>query len=136
MIYVDTSVIISYVDLKDINHVKAKEIVKNIKSEVKVISKLVLVELTSVFSRARLDKPLETALYSAKLVGAEVVEVDYNEVLRRTFKIVPTFNLRTLDLLHLVACSLIRAAKFATLDQEIIDKSDVISRELGIEILA
>lgn len=136
MIYVDTSIIISYVDLKDINHVKAEEIVRNIKSEVKVISKLVLVELTSVFSRARVNKPLEIALYSAKLVGAEVVEVDYNEVLRRTFKMVPTFNLRTLDLLHVVACSLIKADKFATLDQEIIDKSDVILRELGIEILA
>ena len=135
MIYVDTSLIISYMDLKDPNHRRAEKIIDNISSEKKVASMLVLVELASVYSRAGLEKPLELALYSLELIGAEVAEVDYNEALKRAFKMAPALNMRTLDLLHIMVCSLIKADKFATLDQEIIRKSNVILEALGIKVL-
>ena len=134
MIYVDTSLIISYMDLKDPNHREAERIIDDISSEKKVASMLVLVELASVYSRAGLEKPLELALYSLELIGAEVAEVDYNEALKRAFKMTPTLNMRTLDLLHIIVCSLIKADKFATLDQEIIRKSNIISEALGIRV--
>lgn len=136
MIYIDTSLIISYVDLKDSSHEKAERIVSNISSESKVVSMLVLVELASVYSRAGLEKSLELALYSLELMGAKMHEIDYSEVLRRAFKIAPILKMRTLDLLHISACSLIKAKRFATLDQEIISKANVILEALGIEIVA
>lgn len=136
MIYVDTSLIISYVDLKDPNHVKAERIVSSINSERKVVSMLVLVELASVYSRAELEKPLELALYSLDLIGAEILEIDHNEVLRGAFRMTSTLKMRTLDLLNLTACSLIKANRFATLDQEIISKANVILEALEIEIVA
>lgn len=136
MIYVDTSLVISYVDSKDPNHAKAERIVSSINSERKVVSILVLVELASVYSRAGLEKPLELALYSLELISAEVFEIDYNEVLRKAFIITPAFKMRTLDLLHIIACSSIKANKFVTLDQEIISKANIILETLGIKIVA
>ncbi|MBS7635522.1 PIN domain-containing protein [Candidatus Bathyarchaeota archaeon] len=136
MIYVDTGLIISYVDLKDPNHVKAERIVSSINSERKVVSMLVLVELASVYSRAGLEKPLELALYSLELIGAEILEIDHNEVLRKAFRMTSTLKMRTLDLLHLTACSLIKANRFATLDQEIVSKANIILEALEIEIVA
>ncbi|MEM2849023.1 MAG: PIN domain-containing protein [Candidatus Bathyarchaeia archaeon] len=136
MIYVDTSLVISYVDSKDPNHAKAERIVSSINSERKVVSILVLVELASVYSRAGLEKPLELTLYSLELISAEVFEIDYNEVLRKAFIITPAFKMRTLDLLHIIACSSIKANKFVTLDQEIISKANIILETLGIKIVA
>ncbi|MCD6465241.1 PIN domain-containing protein [Candidatus Bathyarchaeota archaeon] len=121
-------------DLKDPNHRRAEKIIDNISSEKKVVSMLVLVELASVYSRAGLEKPLELALYSLELIGAEVAEVDYNEALKRAFKMASALNMRTLDLLHIIVCSLIKADEFATLDQEIIRKSNIISEALGIRV--
>ena len=121
-------------DLKDPNHDKAERIISNISSEKKVVSMLVLVELASVYSRARLEKPLELALYSLELIGAEVAEVDYDEALRRAFKMAPILNMKTLDLLHIIVCSLIKSDKFATLDQEIISKSNIVLEALGIKV--
>ena len=121
-------------DLKDPNHDKAERIMSDISSEKKVVSTLVLVELASVYSRARLEKPLELALYSLELIGAEVAEVDYDEALRRAFKMAPILNMKTLDLLHIIVCSLIKADKFATLDQEIISKSNIVLEALGIKV--
>ena len=89
MIYVDTSIIISYVDVKDPSHGLAENIVGYLKSKRAVVSYLVLTELASVYSRAGLDKPLELSLYSVDLVGAEMAKVDFNEVLKYAFKYAP-----------------------------------------------
>ncbi|MEM1582589.1 MAG: PIN domain-containing protein [Candidatus Bathyarchaeia archaeon] len=89
MIYVDTSLLISYVNLKDPNHFKAERIVSSINSERKVVSMLVLIELASVLFRDNLEKPLDLALYSQELIGAEISEVDYNDVLKKAFRISP-----------------------------------------------
>jgi len=136
LIYVDTSVIISYVDVKDPNHGLAENIVGYLKSKRAVVSYLVLVELASVYSRAGLDKPLELALYSIDLVGAEIVKVDFNEVLKYSFKYAPQLQLKTLDLLHIVASSLIRAKEFATLDKNIVRKANKIKEVLGVKVLS
>lgn len=135
MIYLDTSLIISYVDERDPRHADAEEFVKSLGSEKSVISQLVLVELASVYSRADLENPLQLALYSIELMGAENVDVDFSEVLKQAFKLAQKLKLRTLDLLHIVTCHLIKAEKFATLDKEIVNKSEIIRDLLSIEIL-
>jgi len=109
---------------------------KKVEPEERVASYLVLVELASVYSRAGLNRPLELALYSLNLVKAMVISVDFNEVLKRALKLAPQVKLRTLDLLHIAACSLIKAEKFLTLDRDIARKAEEISRVLGIEVMA
>jgi hypothetical protein len=48
----------------------------------RVVSKLTLVELASVYSMAGLEEPLPLVVYSVRSVGAEVVEVGFSEALR------------------------------------------------------
>jgi predicted nucleic acid-binding protein len=57
MIYLDTNVIISYVDELDSKHENAKKLFNVLESN-RVVSKLTFAELTSVFSRANLDNPM------------------------------------------------------------------------------
>ena len=64
MIYLDTSLIISYVDEEDPRHADAEELIESVGLEKRVISPLVLVELASVYSRASLENPLQPAFYS------------------------------------------------------------------------
>jgi predicted nucleic acid-binding protein len=79
--YVDTSVIVSYIDEADPNHERALALVKGL-SGGRVVSKLTLVELASVYSMAGLEEPLPLVVYSVRSVGAEVVEVGFSEALR------------------------------------------------------
>ena len=134
MIYLDTCVIVAAIDELDPNHEKALSLLARIENMRKVVSRLTLVELASVFSRAKIEEPIALAIYAVKRVGAEVLDIDFNEVLTKAFRYAPGLRLRTLDLLHIVACSLCGARAFATLDKDIVSKSSVIEEMLGIEI--
>ncbi len=133
--YIDTSVIVSYVDEADPNHEKAVALVSGISGR-RVVSRLTLAELASVYSRAGLGDPLPLAIYSVKRVGAELVEVDFNEVLKEAFARAPALKLKTLDLLHVVACSRAGCSEFATLDADVIRRADSIRESLNIKVLA
>ena len=134
MIYLDTNVIISFIDEADPNHLLAADFLKGIGKERVVVSRLTLVELASVYSRAELEEPLSLAIYSVEKVGAEVVEADLDEVLVQSFRLAPRLRFRTLDLLHVAACKSIGAKYFATFDKEIRAKAEEIA-ELGIEVV-
>jgi len=133
MIYIDTNVVIAFIDELDPNHTKAIKLLENLKDD-KVVSGLTLTELASVYSRANLDEPLALAIYSVKRINAEIIDVDFNEVLMNTFKLAPLLKLKTLDLLHITTCKIIKAKAFATFDKDIIAKSDII-HGIGIEII-
>ncbi len=133
MIYLDTNVIISYVDEADSNHDKATKLLGGL-GEGRIVSRLTLLELTSVYSRAGLEKPLAHALYSLKLAEAKLVEIDLNEAVAQAIKYAPRLRLRTLDLLHITAAKLAGARAFATLDKEIISREDRL-HELGLRII-
>ncbi|MEM0050347.1 MAG: hypothetical protein QXW39_07470 [Candidatus Bathyarchaeia archaeon] len=92
-------------------------------------------KLAYVFSRAKLEEPVALALYSIRSIKADMVQVGFNEVLNRAVKYAPIPRHRILDLLHLVASLLAECRKFVTLDMDIIKKSDIISKILGIEVL-
>jgi len=136
LIYLDTSLIISYVDEKDPRHADAEELIKSLGSEKRIISSLVLVELASVYSRANLENPLQLAFYSVELIKAQQTNIEFNQVLKRSLTLAPQLKLRTLNLLHIAACHTTKAEKFATLDKEIAFKSEIISNLIGIKILA
>lgn len=134
MNYVDTSVIVSYIDEADLNHGKAVELVETLRDR-RVVSRLTLVELISVFSRAGLENPIALALYSVKSVKADVLQVDFNEVLNHAVKYAPILKLKTLDLLHVMTCWLAGCKKLATLDKDVAKKSDIIAKMLGLEVV-
>jgi len=134
LIYIDTCVIVSYVDEADPNHQRALRLVSRLGGD-RVVSILSLVELASVYSRAGFGEPLALAFYSVKKVRARVARLDFNEVLREAFARAPALRLRTLDLLHLVACGVLGCREFATLDTEVVKRSEAISRELGVTVV-
>jgi predicted nucleic acid-binding protein len=132
--YIDTSVIISFVDEKDSNHEKALRLINKLPKD-RATSMLTLVELASVYSRAGLEKPLALTLYSIDVVNARIIDIDFNTVLRKALTYAQQLRLRTLDLLHIVTASTIGCKKFATFDSEIIRRSNAIASALGIEVV-
>jgi predicted nucleic acid-binding protein len=96
---------------------------------------LTLVELTSVYSRAGLEKPLALALYSIEAVNARIADADFNNVLKNAFTYAQKLKLRTFDILHVVVASVAGYKEFATFDNEIIMKSKDIASNLGIEVV-
>ncbi len=135
MIYLDTNVIISYVDELDSKHGDAKSLLSTLEGN-RAVSRLTLAELASAFSRADLDNPMAFALYSIEQSGAKVIDVDFNDIIIKAPKLAEELKLRTLDLFHLVICAEIHAEIFATFDENIINKSEDIHRLLKVRIVS
>lgn len=135
MIYVDTSLVISYMDLRDPNHDKAVKLIEAFRSERYVVSMLVLVELASVYSRAMFEKPLELALYSLEKVGAKLVKLNFDDAVKQAFKLASILRLRTLDLLHISACKSLGADKLITFDHDVLKKAETITKTVGLKIV-
>ena len=133
MIYLDTSVIVSYIDELDANHKLARQMIEEHRDD-KIVSWLTLVELSSVFSRAGIESPASLALYSINQVRAKLVDIDMNAVLREAFRLSPILKLRSLDLLHISACKLAKCSFFMTLDKGIKSLSSDIQK-LGIKVI-
>ena len=136
MIYLDTCIIVSAVDELDPNHAKALKLLEELSNENRVVSKLTLVELASVFTRANLDKPIALAIYAIKKVNAKIISTDFNEVLSQALRYAHELRLKTLDLLHVISCRIIGATRFATFDRDIISKAARIRKVLGIEVVS
>jgi predicted nucleic acid-binding protein len=135
MIYLDTNVIISYVDELDSKHENAKKLFNVLESN-RVISKLTFAELTSVFSRANLDNSMVFALYSIEQSGAKVVDVDFNNVVAKAPKLAQELRLRTLDSLRLIIRAEINVDFFATFDETIVNKSEDIHKLLKVRVVS
>jgi len=134
MIYIDTNVIVSYVDEKDPNHDKVVAMSMQLEEE-RIVSQLTLLELASIYARAELEKPIPLAMYSIKRFGASIVEADLNVVIKESLRYVPMLRLKTLDLLHITIANAVRAKSIITLDKDIAKKADVIKDTMGIEVI-
>lgn len=134
MIYLDTSVIVSYVDEEDPNHGRAVELLGRLRED-RVASQLTLLELAAVYSRAGLPNPVSLAVYSLRVVGASLVDVDLNQVSRQALRYAPLLRLRTLDLLHVVAARMLGASAVASFDKEIAGRAGAIREALGLEFV-
>jgi predicted nucleic acid-binding protein len=134
MIYLDTNVIVSCVDERDPNHDRALGLLSGLKGE-KVVSKLTLVELAAVFSMAGLQEPIPLAPLSIKSVGAKIVDVGFEEALKRALSYAVELRLRALDLLHVAISKTIECRGFATLDEDIVKRARDIGERLGIEVV-
>jgi predicted nucleic acid-binding protein len=133
-VYLDTNVVIAVIDERDPNHDSVVETLGGISGR-RLVSRLTLVELASVYSRAGLEDPVALAMYSVEKAGAGVAVLDFNEALEKAVLHAGKLGLRTLDLLHVVASSMLGCRAFITLDTDIINESVRIGEELGVRVL-
>lgn len=131
-IYVDTNVIISFVE-QDVNYNKAlkiREINDLITSEVTVL------ELNSFFSRKLKDEILAEAStkYAFKVTNVKIVELDMNKLFRKALELSTKLQLKTLDVLQISSALLLNAKSFITFDKDILKKRDLIEKIVKIPI--
>jgi predicted nucleic acid-binding protein len=131
LIYIDTNVIVSYVDEKDPNHDKVVAMFKRLDRE-RVVSQLTLLELSSIYARAELERPISLAISSIKRFNASMIETDLNIIMKESLRRVPTLRLKTLDLLHISVAKLMGAKSLATLDKEIARRADMIKKSTAL----
>jgi PIN domain. len=125
-IYVDTNVIISFVE-QDVNYNKAlkiREINDLITSEVTIL------ELNSFFSRKLKDEILTEAStkYAIRATNVRVVEIDMNKLFRKALELSTKLQLKTLDVLQISSALLLNAKSFITFDKDILKKRDLIEK--------
>jgi predicted nucleic acid-binding protein len=137
VIYVDTNVVVAYINKRDPLHMHAVQLVEELKEYKLVVSDLVLVELYAVYSRTMSlnDLELEALVeYSITRLGADVSHVDCTRLLSEAQRHVHVLRLKTLDLLHVVSAYLLGARGIATFDKDIIAKRRVVEKTLGLEV--
>ncbi len=134
MNYIDTNVILSYLNKRDVNYHKAFKL-WSIKEQ-KVISEVTLLEIRSVLARTTKLNEQEIEAYIEYLpeTGVKIAEGDLYEIFRRAPEVAFKLKMKMLDTLHIAACLEINAGSFTTLDHGFIEKSKVIS-EFGITIV-
>ncbi len=111
------------------NHERAVNLERSLRDP--VISKLVVVEIYSVFSRLS-DDPVPLAEYAIRRSKAKVEEADFNEALDLSILLSGDLKLKTLDLIHASLAKIIEADRFVTFDRDILNRG---LDPLGIEVL-
>ena len=125
-IYVDTNVIISFVE-QDVNYNKALKI-REINDL--VTSEVTILELNSFFSRKLKDEILTEAStkYAIRATNVRVVEIDMNKLFRKALELSTKLQLKTLDVLQISSALLLNAKSFITFDKDILKKRDIIEK--------
>ena len=138
MIYVDTNVLVSYVNPRDSLHTVARDYVSRFRDRYRlVVSPLTIVELFSVYSRKMdlSDVELEALVeYTIRSVGVSVLEIRWEDLVKQAMEYANRLKLRTLDLLHIVAAKIVGAKAILTFDRDIADKSSVVKEVLQLEV--
>jgi len=133
--YIDTNVLIAYINPKDPNHIKAKEIIENTIS--KVVSQIAVLELFSVYSRNMdlTDIELEALVnYILKKSSVLVKNVDWKILYEYSLSYANKLKLKTLDLLHTIAAYLLNTDTIATFDKDIAYREKQINKALGLKV--
>lgn len=133
MNYIDTNVIISFLNSRDVNHPRAMKILDH--DGKMVTSPVAVLELKSVLSRTTnlaLDEIEAFADYLPE-IDIEVPGVDMNKVISNAGEIAVRIRMKTLDLLHLSASIFLEADNFVTFDHEFAEKKNEIA-SLGLRI--
>jgi len=131
--YIDTNVVISFLNQRDVNHARALKTLEN--SDEKVTSYVTILELKSVLSRTTALGVDEIEAFADYLpeIDIKIPEVDMDRVVSNAIAIAVTIRMRTLDLLHLSASMMLGADKFITFDREFSEKKKEIAN-LGLRI--
>ena len=122
MNYIDTNVIISFLNSRDINHEKALKTL-NHDSEM-VTSSVAILELKSVLCRTTTLNTDEIEAFVDYLneINIEVPMIDMNKVISNAIEIAVNIRMKTLDILHLAAGVVLEVDDFITFDREFLEK--------------
>jgi len=134
MNYVDTNVIISYLNKNDVNHSRALKIMNNSNST--ITSMIAVLELRSVLSRTtNLDADeIEAFVDYLQEMQVEIPKLDMNAVFSDASEIAIRVKMKALDVLHLSASVLLNASNFVTFDDEFREKEKEISA-IGLKVI-
>ncbi len=163
MAYVDTSVIISRYIPKDPMHEISERFFSKRDHQL-YVTPLSLAELYSVFSRmlgaillpkqAKIDSPITVNTlvnFAVKHCNLIVASLPYTVLVEiggltirapieqaMSYSLAGTLKLRSLDLLHIALCWILkmqqRISMFITIDEEIDSKRDIIRQETGVKV--
>lgn len=133
MNYIDTNVIISFLNSRDINHEKALKTL-NHDSEM-VTSPVAILELKSVLCRTTtLDTDeIEAFVDYLHEINIEVPMIDMNKVISNAIEIAVNIRMKTLDILHLAAGVVLEVDDFITFDREFLEKEKEIEN-IGLRV--
>ena len=133
MNYIDTNVIISFLNSRDINHEKALKTLNHV-SEM-VTSPVAILELKSVLCRTTtLDTDeIEAFVDYLHEINIEVPMIDMNKVISNAIEIAVNIRMKTLDILHLAAGVVLEVDDFITFDREFLEKEKEIEN-IGLRV--
>ena len=137
MIYIDTNVLVAYINPRDELHHRAISLLSKHDSSELVVSQIVVLELYSVFSRTMnlSDVEIEALVnYTIRKCGARIIHVEWDELFSKALSYANALKLRTLDLLHVTAAHLIGASAIITFDKDVWNKHKTIKDLTGIEV--
>ena len=134
MEYIDTNILISYIDKNDPKHSIAEQLLNEYSN--KIISELNIIEMKSVLSRSNLMEEQIYALIDYLLIKSDIKikPIDINESIVKGNEVVNNLKLKTLDLLHIVNAILVKVDKFITFDKDFVNKKNMIEN-YSIEII-
>ncbi|MCD6301101.1 MAG: type II toxin-antitoxin system VapC family toxin [Staphylothermus sp.] len=136
MSYIDTNVLIAYINPNDALHNSAIELLSKIEGD-RYVSDLTIIELYSVFSRAMDLKDIEIdalVKYTIRETGVKRIDIMWKNIFNRAKEYAYALKLKTLDLLHLTIAVVYNCSLFITFDKDIIRKSKIIEGLTGIRI--
>jgi len=138
LIYLDTNILIAYINPKDKLHDKAVSLVSRYQENEIVISQLVVLELYSVYSRIMnlSDIELEALVnYTIEKCKVKIATINWDELYSQSLSYANRLKLKTLDLLHIIAAYLVGAKTLISFDKDINNKRSIIRDFLGLEVL-
>lgn len=138
MIYLDTNILIAYINPKDKLHNRAISLISRYQESEIVISQLVVLELYSVYSRIMnlSDIELEALVnYTIKKCKVKIATINWDELYSQSLSYANRLKLKTLDLLHVMAAYLVGAKILISFDKDINNKRSTIRDLLGLEVL-
>lgn len=125
--YIDTNVIISFLNSRDVNHERA---VKTLEHDGEIVtSPVAVLELKSVLARTTTISSYEIEAFVDYLseVNIKVPEVDMGKIVSYASELAINIRMRTLDILHLAAGVVLEADDFVTFDREFLEKEKEIA---------
>ncbi len=124
MSYIDTNVLISYINPNDALHSDAVKLLNRISKD-KFVSDLTIIELYSVFSRTMnlSDVDIKALVkYTLRRTNVQKMNVKWEKVFRQAKDYANSFKLKSLDLLHLTIAITSNCSYFITFDKDILNK--------------
>ena len=131
--YIDTNVIISFLNSRDVNHERA---VKTLEHDGEIVtSPVAVLELKSVLARTTTLSSYEIEAFVDYLseVNIKVPEVDMGKIVSYASELAINIRMRTLDILHLAAGVVLEADDFVTFDREFLEKEKEIAN-IGLRV--